>query len=135
MIFESPDCIRNLAASGRGFGSLGHTMRTMPANKPTGLLLVILCLFCAGCVHYSTPAERDASFSPYKDVKVGQESLRKYLLDRSAALFMAEELDTTRVNTNFIRILNTSTWRGTAAAIDRCGYFLTAAHCVKRGQF
>ena len=115
--------------------TLGHTMRTMPANKPTGLLLVILCLFCEGCVHYSTPAERDASFSPYKDVKVGQESLRKYLLDRSAALFMAEELDTTRVSTNIIRIINTSMWRGTAAAIDRRGYFLTAAHCLERGQF
>jgi hypothetical protein len=110
-------------------------MHTMPANKPTGLLLVILCLFCAGCVHYSTPAERDASFSHYKDVKVGQESLRKYLVDRSAALLMAEKLDTTRLSTNFIRINNTSTWRGTAAAIDRRGYFLTAAHCLEKGQF
>ena len=86
-----------------------HIMRAMPANKPIGLLLVILCLFCAGCVHYSTPAERDASFSPYEGVKIGLESLRKYLLDQSAALFTAEELDTTRASTNFIRIINTST--------------------------
>ena len=115
--------------------TLGHTLHTMPANKPIGLLLVILCLFCAGCVHYSTPAERDASFSPYKDVKVGQESLRKYLVDRSAVLFMAEEVDTTSLSTNFIRINTMSTTHGTAAAIDRRGYFLTAAHCVKKGQF
>jgi hypothetical protein len=113
----------------------GRITHTMPAGKPAGLLLVILCLFCAGCVHYSTPAERDASFSPYKDAKVGQESLRKYLVDRSAVLLLADELDVTRPTTNFIRIINTSTWRGTAAAIDRRGYFLTAAHCVERGQF
>jgi hypothetical protein len=110
-------------------------MHTMPANKPTGLhLVIILCLFCAGCVHYSTPAQRDASFLPFKDVKVGQESLRKYLIARSAALFMAEELDTTRLSTNSVRIISTNAWHGTAAAIDRRGYFLTAAHCVKRGQ-
>ena len=112
-------------------------MSTTPANMPTGpgLLLLILCLFCAGCVHYSTPAARDASFLSYKDAKVGQESLRKYLIDRSGALFMAEELDATHVSTNFIWISNTIAWYGMAAAIDRRGYFLTAAHCVDRGQF
>jgi hypothetical protein len=110
-------------------------MSTTPINRPTEVLLVILCLFCAGCVHYSTPTERDASFSPYKDGKVGQESLRKYLIARSAALFMAGELDTTRVSTNSMWISNSIGWSGTAAAIDQRGYFLTAAHCVKRGQF
>jgi hypothetical protein len=110
-------------------------MHTMPANKLTGLhLVIILCLFCAGCVHYSTPAERDTSFLPFKDDKVGQESLRKYLIARSAALFTAEELDTTRLSTNSVRINSTNAWHGTAAAIDRRGYFLTAAHCLKRGQ-
>jgi hypothetical protein len=110
-------------------------MCALPAIKPTGLLLIIFCLFCAGCVHYSTPAERDASYSSYKDFKVGQESLRKYLIARSAALFMAGEIDTTRVSTNFMWISNSIGWYGTAAAIDQRGYFLTAAHCVKRGQF
>jgi hypothetical protein len=109
-------------------------MRTMPANKLTRLILVMLCLFCAGCVHYSTPTERDASFLPYKDAKVGQESLRKFLVDRSAVLLMAAELDTTRLNTNALKINNTNAWHGTAAAIDRRGYFLTASHCVERGQ-
>jgi len=110
-------------------------MFATPANRPTGVLLVILCLFCAGCVHYGTSAERDASFSPYKDAKVGRESLRKYLVDRSAVLLLADRLDTTFFSTNSFRIANTNAWHGTAAAIDRRGYFLTAAHCVKKGQF
>jgi S1-C subfamily serine protease len=110
-------------------------MFTTPANRPTRVLLVILCLFCAGCVHYSTPAERDASFSPYEDAKVGQESLRKYLTDRSAVLLMAERLDTTFSSPTFLKVANTNAWHGTAAAIDKRGYFLTAAHCVGKGQF
>jgi hypothetical protein len=47
------------------------------ATAKTIMQTVILCLFGAGGVHYPFTAERDASFSPYKDLKVGQESLRK----------------------------------------------------------
>ena len=109
----------------------------MPAKArvKTTLQVASLCLFCAGCVHYRTPAERDASFVPYQEVKVGQEGLRKYLVERSATLIVAAELDPTCVSTNFVRFGNLITWRGAAAAIDQRGYFLTAAHCLEQGQF
>ena len=86
--------------SARCFRQYGNIMKTppapfTPANMPTGLLLVILCLSCASCVHYSTPAERNASFSAYKDVKVGEESLRAHLITRSGILLEAENLNTT----------------------------------------
>jgi hypothetical protein len=105
-------------------------MRTMSANKPTELLLVILCLFCAGCVHFSTPAERDASFLPYKDAKVGQESLREYVIARSAVLLTGEKLSVA-LDTNSTQFYYTNAWHTVATAIDRRGYFLTAAHCLK----
>jgi S1-C subfamily serine protease len=101
----------------------------------TGFLLLSLCLACAGCVHYSTPKERDASYSAYRDSKVGQESLRKYVIARSAALFMARDLQTAPVSADTMWISNSIGWYGTAAAIDQRGYFLTAAHCAKRGKF
>jgi len=102
---------------------------------PTGLLLVILCLSCAGCVHYSTPAERNASFSAYKDVKVAEESLRAYLITRSGILLEAENLNTTSRGTYSVRFPTKNALSyGTAAAIDKRGYFLTAAHCVEKGQ-
>jgi hypothetical protein len=73
-------------------------MSITPANMPTGLLLVILCLSGAGCVRLNTPAERDASFSSYKEAKVGQESLPEYLVVRSGVLLTAESFDTTSVD-------------------------------------
>jgi hypothetical protein len=110
-------------------------MRTLEATKPIGLLFVILGLCCAGCVHFNTPAERDASFLPYNNAKVGEEDLWEYLIARSAVLLMAEKLDFNSRKTNFFSIRNTNVWHGTAAPIDKRGYFLTAAHCVKQGQF
>jgi len=103
----------------------------------TELLLVVLCLSSAGCVHHNTAAQRNASFSPYRDAKVGEESLWEYLSDRSAALITAERLDTNSPRTNSFTFRNSSTnaWRGAATPIDKRGYFLTAAHCVEKGQF
>jgi hypothetical protein len=75
-------------------------MSITPANMRTGLLLVVLCLSCAGCVHHNTPAQRDASFSPYKEAKVGEERLGDYLFVRSAMLFMAKSVDVTSSGKN-----------------------------------
>ena len=108
-------------------------MRIIQANKPTALFLVILCLSGAGCVHFSTPAERDASFSPYKVAKVGNESLRDYVTARSAVLLTGERLSVA-LDTNSSQFYYTNAWRAGAAAIDSRGYFLTAAHCPMKGQ-
>jgi len=110
-------------------------MRSKATGAPAGIFLLIFCFFSAGCVHYSTPAGRDASFSPYAGTKVGQVSLREFLLARSAALFEGDQLSVTSSGTNsrILWIKGTVSGIGAAAAIDRRGYFLTAAHCVKNG--
>src|ERR1041385_81461 len=112
-------------------------MSVTSANMRTGLLLVVLCLSCAGCVHHNTSAQRNASFWPYLDAKVADENLWKYLSARSAVLIMAERLDTNflRTNTFSFRTSSTNHWRGMAVPIDRRGYFLTAAHCLGKGRF
>jgi S1-C subfamily serine protease len=107
-------------------------MSITPANRTTVFLLVIVCLSGAGCVHLNTPTERDASFSPYEDAKVGKESLWNYLLARSGILQEGENLDTP-LGTNSFRFTNAFD-SGTATAIDKRGYFLTAAHCVNKNQ-
>jgi len=98
--------------------------------------LIILCLIGSGCVHFGTPAEREASFAPFKEAKVGATGLREYLIARSAILLQAGDLEATNSSTNFLWIADARTVHacGMAAAIDRRGYFLTAAHCVKAGQ-
>src|SRR5262245_60523049 len=92
-------------------------MSSTPANMRTGLLLVVLCCFGAGCAHFSTPAEHDASFSAYKDAKVGHESLREYLLARSGMLLRGVTLDTTCPGTNSFRFATKDAGFGTATAI------------------
>src|ERR1043166_2365737 len=104
-------------------------MSVTSANMRTGLLLVVLCLSCAGCVHHNTSAQRNASFWPYLDAKVGEENLWKYLSARSAVLIMAERLGTNslRPNTFSFRTSSTNHWRGVGGPIDRGGYFLPRA--------
>ena len=106
----------------------------MPANRTTVFLLVILCLSCAGCVHHNAPAKRAASFSLYNDAKVGEESLWEYLIARSGILLEGESLDTTSLSTNSFQFSIKNAGFGTVTAIDKRGYFLTAAHCVEKGQ-
>jgi len=118
----------------------GRWARDMDAKAPSRFaraILLSLCLCCAGCEHYSTSADRDASFSTYRTAKVGQVNLRQFLMDRSAMLVEAEQLRASFSDTNahIAYLAGTNRWRGNAAAIDRRGYFLTAAHCVKKGRF
>jgi len=111
-------------------------MRPGFAHGLAALGLSILCLMGSGCVHFGTPAEREASFAPYKEAKVGATGLREYLIARSAILLQAGELEATNSSTNFLWIADAKTLHacGMAAAIDRRGYFLTAAHGVQAGQ-
>ncbi len=80
-------------------------------------LHILLCALSAGCnsASFSTTAERNASVAPYANEKVGQLSLRDFLLARS---FLA--VDNTKATVGI----------GSAAAIDRRGYLLTAAHAL-----
>jgi S1-C subfamily serine protease len=114
--------------------------RNMTAKVPSRFARAIqlsLCLCCASCTHYSTTDDRDASFSSYRAAKVGQVNLRQFLIARSAVLVETEQLRASSSDTNagIAYVAGTNAWRGNAAAIDRRGYFLTAAHCVRKGSF
>jgi hypothetical protein len=110
-------------------------MRSKATGASAGIFLLIFCFFSAGCVHYNTLARRDASFSAYAGTKVGQVSLREFLLVRSAVLFEGGQFSVIASSTNsgILWIKSPVSGIGSAAAIDRRGYFLTAAHCVKNG--
>jgi S1-C subfamily serine protease len=109
-------------------------MRTNKNSLGAGIFLLLLCLLIGGCIHDSTAEKRDASFLPYVRARVGQVTLRDFLLARSAMLFRADEFvvtpssDDSRSGQSTGGVLSF----GTAAAIDRRGYFLTAAHCVAK---
>lgn len=96
----------------------------------------------AGCgsVKEVTEQEREISFAPFEPNRVGSESLREFVLQRTALL----------VNINDLKVLDEEDPSqfvvggnlnesgdlvfGSAAAVDRRGYFVTAAHCVEDRQ-
>ena len=86
-------------------------------------------------MHYTTSTRRDDSFLPYAGAKVGQVSLREFLRARSAVVFEGDQLSVTASGTDHCTVKGTVFGIGLAAAIDRQGYFLTAAHCVQKGPF
>ncbi|MGO8678994.1 MAG: serine protease [Limisphaerales bacterium] len=108
-------------------------MRSKTTGAAAEILLLTFCFLSGGCEHYNTPAIRDASFLPYAGAKVGQVSLREFLSARSAVVFEGDQLSVTASGTNHGTVKGTIFGIGSAAAIDRRGYFLTAAHCVQKG--
>src|SRR5665213_9289 len=109
-------------------------VRSKTTDAAAGILLLIFCFLSGGCEHYNAPAIRDASFLPYAGAKVGQVSLREFLRARSARVFEGDQLSF-GTNSRDFWIKGTIFGIGSAAAIDRRGYFLTAAHCVQKGPF
>jgi S1-C subfamily serine protease len=111
------------------------TMKSRAANAVAGTVLLVLCCLSGGCARYNnTPARRDDSFLPYTDAKVGQVSLRDFLRARSAVVFKGHHLSI-GTNAHEFWVKGTVTGIGSAAAIDRRGYFMTAAHCVEKEPF
>jgi S1-C subfamily serine protease len=97
------------------------------------LLFVTAPLFLAGCLQ-GTLRERNASFSHYKDTKIRQETTKDFLTSRTAFLLTGDRLSFTQSGTNQenfnYHAASGKLDYGSATAIDRRGYFLTAAHCV-----
>ncbi|HEY3856535.1 MAG TPA: serine protease [Verrucomicrobiae bacterium] len=108
-------------------------MRSKATCAAAGILLFVFGFLSDGCMHYNTPAKRDDSFLPYADAKVGQENLDDFLRARSATAFEGDRLRATFHGTEHYTIDGTISGIGSAAPIDRRGYFLTAAHCVSKG--
>jgi hypothetical protein len=84
-------------------------------------------------MRFHTPAQRNASFSPYHQAKIGQERVGDYLIDRSGFLLDGGRVDL-MTNSPGNRFHYKDAGFGTAAAIDPRGYFLTAAHCVEKKE-
>src|SRR5437016_584014 len=97
------------------------------------LLTATAPLFLAGCLQ-GTIRERTASFSHYTATKIGHETTKDFLTSRTAFLMTGHHLTITQSATNHenftYHALNGNFDFGSATAIDRRGYFLTAAHCV-----
>jgi S1-C subfamily serine protease len=93
----------------------------------------------AGCTHVITTAERTASFAPFAHAKIDNVDAQTFLFRRFAAVFSGVDLaadlksDPATADTlQFTVPANNGHWGlGAAAAIDRRGYFLTAAHCIE----
>jgi S1-C subfamily serine protease len=108
-------------------------MRSKTIGAATGILLLISCFLTGGCVHDNISARRDPSFLPYANAKVGQVSLREFVNARSAMAFEGDQLSVTISGADHFTVKGKGgCGAGLAAAIDRRGYFLTAAHCVER---
>jgi hypothetical protein len=93
---------------------------------------------CAGCVtRKTTNAERAASMKPYERMSVGSESMHNFLIARSAFLIGAEQLKvlpetkTSAMYRRNFRVQSSNVNCGTASAIRKDGYFLTAAHNIQ----
>lgn len=107
----------------------------------TWLLLAILPLSgisCAPRLIQASPAQRDASFAAYTDIKIDGMTVAKYLSHRSAILVRADKGKLSEATPNSGTFeFNSKTSAGidlaTATAVDSRGYFLTAAHCIEHG--
>jgi len=106
-------------------------------SKPLPLLLLLPILFFAvGCVYPLTTDEKRAqSFEPYKKAKVHKKSLSTHLMLRTGFLAIADEINISEsAPEDFTIKSKTAPSFGTAAAIDRRGYLLTASHTLKDSQ-
>jgi hypothetical protein len=107
-------------------------MRSKAIGAAVGILLLILSFLSGGCARDNISERRDPSFLPYADAKVGQVSLREFLNARTAMAFEGGQLSVTISGADHFSVDGKGGGgMGLAAAIDRRGYFLTAAHCVE----
>lgn len=90
------------------------------------------CLSLWSCGTTDAPGlARGSSFAPYKNASVGDSPLRSYALLRSAVVLAADRIDVrdaAESDSSFQMKGDGRLGFGCAAAVDRRGYFLTAAH-------
>jgi len=105
-------------------------------HTPTVFATVVAVLATNGCLHVanSTTEEREASFAKYVDASVGDSLARKFLFDRVVLLTSGVELSISPSETEpgaFYPKGSSGLNVGCATPIDKRGYFLTAAHCLR----
>lgn len=89
-----------------------------------------------GCasVKKVTDQERTQSFAPLESLAVGTDSLHDYILKRTGVLVVAELASFEHLDDNRVTITARAPQKliyGSAAPVDRRGYFVTAAHCLE----
>jgi len=112
-------------------------MRTIGNCLGTGIVLVLLCFFSGGCARDQLAQNRDDSFLPYEQTRVGPTVLRGFLDACCSPLYRADGMIVTPSGGDFgtVSIRGNVFHLGVATAIDRRGYFLTASHCLAKGPF
>jgi len=87
-----------------------------------------------GSVKKVTNQERAQSFAPVEAVTVGSEPIGNYVVKRTGIIIIAEVTGFNRVEANRVETKSRAAEYmsyGSAAPMDRRGYFVTAAHCLQ----
>jgi len=105
------------------------------------LFAIACCGLLASCATRGiTDEERDASFRPHENMKLGGVSSREFVLRRSASLVSGSQIEVEDMKSSDqaaevkLKLGQEKLDTGSAAPIDRRGYFVTAAHCVDGGD-
>ncbi len=115
----------------------------VPIRRPISRLAVLMAVALLGAcaqLPVKSTAERDASFAPYRETHIGDETVAHFLAARTGVIIAAVELtfdqdphDPHRIGFRALDGIGRGAQFGSAAAIDPRGYFLTAAHVVRQG--
>jgi S1-C subfamily serine protease len=93
-------------------------------------ILAFVLLLNVGCQYRQSETVRASSFNEYTGRRIGQVDIQKFLRSRVAYLISSDQNLTNKSGAQFMQIPGDSNY-GCAAMIDRRGYFLTAAHCLR----
>ena len=105
--------------------------RTTTMNKYTVFAIASLMLLNSGCALRRSEATRTNSFRPHIGQQIDQVEVQSFLSSRVALLIAGDKLPA--FPTNGFTISPGKDFEaqlGCATAIDRRGYYLTAAHCA-----
>jgi S1-C subfamily serine protease len=90
----------------------------------------ILMLLNAGCAFQQSESTRASSFDPHAGRRIGEVDAETFLRSRVALLVSSDENPTNKWMAGDLHLPDGSNL-GCAVAVDRRGYLLTAAHCLK----
>ncbi len=106
----------------------------------SGWAMLMGCLFAGCAVNPATNEDREASFAPHEGRKIGGVAVREFVLLRSAILLTGDQIEVVDPDSEAGSGEARFKFRlppddagfdiGTAAAVDRRGYLVTAGHCV-----
>jgi S1-C subfamily serine protease len=101
------------------------------------LLILLLCV-PVGCAHLASREEKEISFKPFAQRRVGNQTLADYIEQRTAVLVAGARPLGIKVQGDQVGVELKPTAAdgkvdvGSATAVGADGYFLTAAHCIRR---